>query len=199
MNKFLSVFLVVVVVILIAIIIFRDGGQPWSNSSNSVEITATPGTKIFAKLPEGIEQFLNSVPKFDNGKLSQIEVDVPINADVILRYNNEEEIITYAEWQVEKAISVDFNALISIQINANPWAYVFIKLPDDDNFIKPRRQDFKITPATNETNTNVTPIRGGLQVPIGTTIKLVYEGREKVFSYETWKENSRISHNFSNP
>ena len=196
MNRFLSVLLAVVAVILIAFVILLNSGQP---PSNSIEIVTTPGTKVFAKLPEGEEQFLNSVPKSGDSKLSQIKVDIPINADVILRYNNEEEIIAYAKWQEDKAILVDFNTLISVQINALPWAYVFIKLPDGDDFIEPRGQNFIITPAFNEENTNVTPIRGGLKVPIGTTIKLVYEGREKVFSYETWKDAPRISHNFSNP
>ncbi len=194
MNKFLSGLLVVAVVLLIVFVILRDSKQPLSNS---VEIITTPGTKVFAKLPDGEEQFLNSVPKLDNGESNQIKVDVPVNADVILRYNNEEEIIAYEEWQEEKAISVNFN--VSIQINVLPWAYVFIKLPDDDNFIKPRRQDFIITPEPNEEYTNVTPIRGGLKVPIGTTIKLEYDGREQIFSYETWKNDQRISYNFSNP
>lgn len=194
MNKFLSGLLAVAVVLLIVFVILRDSKQPLSNS---VEIITTPGTKVFAKLPDGEEQFLNSVPKLDNGESNQIKVDVPVNADVILRYNNEEEIIAYEEWQEEKAISVNFN--VSIQINVLPWAYVFIKLPDDDNFIKPRRQDFIITPEPNEEYTNVTPIRGGLKVPIGTTIKLEYDGREQIFSYETWKNDQRISYNFSNP
>ena len=196
MNKLLSVFLALVAVILIAFVILRNGEHP--PLSNSVEIITTPGTKVFAKLPGGEEQFLNSISKRSNSNLSKIQVDVPINADVILRYNDEEEIIVYEKWQAEKAISVNFNALISIQVNAIPWAYVFIKLPDGDDFIKPRAEDFTIPPRPKESNTNVTPIRGGLKVPIGTTIKLVYQGREKVFSYETWKEDSLISHNFSN-
>lgn len=160
-----------------------------------VKIETNPGTKIFAKLPGGEEQFLNSISEFDDGK---IKVDVPIDADVILRYNNKEEIFAYEIWKEEKFIPHDFP--VPIQINVHPWAYVLIKLPDGDNFIEPRRQDFIITPEPGEQKTNVTPIRGGgLEVPIGTVIKLVCDDREKVFSYETWKGKSQISHDFSNP
>ena len=160
-----------------------------------VEIETNLGTKVFAKLPGGKEQYLNSVSEFDDGK---IKVDVPIGADVILRYYNKEEIFAYKIWEEEKFIPHDFNALIFIQINADPWAYVFIKLPDGDDFIKPRRQDFIKTPRPDERDTNVTPIRGGLKVSIGTEIKLVYEDKEKVFSYETLEEEKFISHDFSN-
>ena len=188
MNKFLSVLLAIVVVLVVVIflVFFRncDGSHP-----KAIEIITNPGAKVFAKLPEGEEQFINSVPE-----LGQIKVDIPTGADVILRYNNAEETFASQEWQEEDTIVFEF--LISIEVNANPWAYVFIKLPDGADFIKPRRQDFVISPDPGELNTNVTPIRGGLQVPIGTTIKLVYEGREKVFSYETWKDNPRVSHNF---
>ena len=194
MTKSLNVLLAVVVgVILIAAIVFfktRDSG------SNRVEIKATPGTKVFAKLPGGEEQFLNSVSILADGK---IKVDVPTDADLILRYNNEEEIFAYEIWKEEKSIAHDFNAFVSVQINAIPWAEVFIKLPENDNYMSPRTQDFIIPPEPNEQNTNITPIRGGLKVSFGTTIKLVYQGKEKVFSYEEWKKDARISHKFSNP
>ncbi|MDE0087759.1 MAG: hypothetical protein OXU23_18700 [Candidatus Poribacteria bacterium] len=194
MNKSIGVLLSVVIGgILIAAIVFfiiQNSG------SNRVEIKATPGTKVFAKLPGGEEQFLNSVLTNANGK---IKVDVPIGADLILRYNNEEEVFTNEIWKEKKSISYDFNAFVSVQINAVPWAEVLIKLPENDDFITPRTQDFIIPPEPNEQNTNVTPIRGGLKVPIGATIKLVYQDKEKVFSYEEWKKESRISHNFSNP
>ena len=126
-------------------------------------------------------------------------MDVPIDADLILRYNNEEEIFAYEIWKEEKSISHDFNAFVSVQINAIPWAEVLIKLPENDDYMSPRIQDFIIPPEPNEQNTNVTPIRGGMKVPIGTTIKLVYQGKEKVFSYEEWQKDARISHDFSNP
>lgn len=203
MNKFSSVFIpivivvVAVVVVVVILVIVGDDQKGDDPLFKGVEVITNPGTKVFAKLPEGMEQFINSVPE-----LGQIKVDIPTNADVILRYDNLEEIVTYKKWQEENIIVVDFNndtppnTLISIEINAKPWAAIFIKLPEGDDFIKPRAQDFVIPPDPGELNTNFTPIRGGLQVPIGTTIKLVYEGREKVFSYETWKDNPRISYNF---
>lgn len=203
MNKFWVVFIVLILVIgfiFITIMVVING-----KSTFSVEIETNPGVKVFAKLPSGEEQFLNSVSKFDNVRLSQIKVDVPINADVILRYDNNEEIIANKEIianeksQENKVFVVDFNELIIISINANPWAYVFIKLPDSDDFIKPREQDFVESP--DPEHPNLTPIRGkagSLQVPIGTTIKLEYNGKEMVFSYETWKENSQIWYDFLN-
>ena len=188
MNKFLSVLLAIVVVlaVVIFVVIFWNGNVSYPKA---IQIITNPGVKVFAKLPEGEEQFINSVPE-----LGQIKVDIPTDAEVILRYNNAEEIFASQEWQEENTIVFEF--LISIEVNANPWAYVFIKLPGGADFIEPKGQDFVIPPDPGESNTNVTPIRGGLQVPIGTTIKLVYEDREKVFSYETWKDNPRVSHNF---
>lgn len=193
------VWVVIVLLVVIFILQHRDSVSPFSKSER-VEITTNSGAKVFAKLPDGEEQFLNSVPEPDDGKLSQIKMNVPIDADIILRYDNNEEIITYEEWQEEKAISVDFHDLISIYIGAEPWAYVYIKLPNGDDFIKPRTKDFIVPPEPIERKTNLTPIRGeGLKVPIGTAIKLVYQDKEKVFSYEEWKRETRISHNFSNP
>ena len=87
---------------------------------------------------------------------------------------------------------------VTVSINAIPWARVFIKLPQGDDFIEPRAQDFTIQPEPNQKNSNVTPIRGGLQIPIGTVIKLVYEDQEKIFSYEAWKNGQSISHDFLN-
>ncbi|MDE0299282.1 MAG: hypothetical protein OXN17_11660 [Candidatus Poribacteria bacterium] len=77
---------------------------------------------------------------------------------------------------------------VSVSINAVPWANVFIKRPVDANFRVPPN-----------IASNITPIRGGLKVPIGTAIRLVYEGKEKTFNYESWKSTERISHNFLNP
>ena len=87
---------------------------------------------------------------------------------------------------------------ITVSINAIPWARVFIKLPQGDDFIEPRAQDFTIQPAPNQKKSNVTPIRGGLKIPIGTTIKLVYEAKEKTFPYEAWKDEKAISYDFLN-
>ena len=191
MKKTIGVILILVVVILITFVALwnKDGGLV-------VEIQTNPGAKVFAKLPGGEEQFLNSVSTLADGK---IKVDVPNEADLILRYNNEEEVFAYEMWKEEKSISHDFDAFVSVQINAIPWAEVLIKLPENDDYMSPRIQDYIIPPEPNEQNTNVTPIRGGMKVPIGTTIKLVYQGKEKVFSYEEWKKESRISHKFSNP
>ena len=87
---------------------------------------------------------------------------------------------------------------VTVSINAIPWATVFIKLPEGDDFIEPRAQDFTISPKPNQEKSNITPIRGGLKIPIGTTIKLVYKEKEKVFSYEAWKSGQSISHDFLN-
>ena len=87
---------------------------------------------------------------------------------------------------------------VTVSINAIPWARVFIKLPQSDDFIEPRAQDFTIPPDPNQEKSNVTPIRGGLKVSIGTTIKLVYKEKEKVFSYAAWKNGQSISHDFLN-
>ena len=87
---------------------------------------------------------------------------------------------------------------VTVSINAIPWAKVFIKLPESDGFIEPRAQDFTIQPAPNQKNSNITPIRGGLNVSIGTTIKLVYEAKERNFPYEAWKDEKAISYDFLN-
>lgn len=85
---------------------------------------------------------------------------------------------------------------VSVSINAIPWARVSIKPPESNFFIEPRPEHFTIPPEPNARNANVTPIRGGLNVPVGTTIKLVYQEKEKIFSYETWKDGATISHDF---
>ena len=87
---------------------------------------------------------------------------------------------------------------VSVSINAIPWARVFIKLPANDDFIAPRVQDFTIPPESNQKESNVTPIPGDLKVPIGTTIKLMYRGNEKIFPYEAWEDGRTISHDFMN-
>ena len=87
---------------------------------------------------------------------------------------------------------------VPVSINAIPWARVFIKLPQGSDFIEPRAQDFAIPPEPNRKNSNVTPIRGSLKVPIGTAIKLVCRGKEKIFPYEAWKDGKTISYDFLN-
>ena len=87
---------------------------------------------------------------------------------------------------------------VSVSINAIPWARVFIKLPENDYFMEPRARDFTIPPEPNGRNSNVTPIPGDLKIPIGTTIKLMYRGKEKIFPYEAWKNGKSISHDFLN-
>ena len=80
---------------------------------------------------------------------------------------------------------------VTVSINAIPWARVFIKLPGSHDFIEPRAQDY-----TMPNRTNVTPMR--VRVPVETTIKLVYEEKEKIFPYEVWKDEKTISHDFLN-
>ena len=87
---------------------------------------------------------------------------------------------------------------VSVSINAIPWARVFIKLPENDYFMEPRPRDFTIPPEPNGKNANVTPIPGDLKVPIGTAIKLMYRGKEKIFPYEVWKDGKTISYDFMN-
>ena len=112
-------------------------------------------------------------------------------------------IIFIVSWGGEASpISQDEESLpslpVTVSINAIPWARVFIKLPEGDNFIAPRAQDFTIQPQPNPKKSNITPIRGGLKVPIGTTIRLVYEEKEKSFPYEAWKDEKTISYDFLN-
>ncbi len=83
---------------------------------------------------------------------------------------------------------------VTVSINAIPWARVFIKLPQSDSFIEPRAQDY--TRPAEPNRTNVTPIR--VRVPVETTIRLVYEEKEKIFPYEVWKDGKTISHDFFN-
>ena len=85
---------------------------------------------------------------------------------------------------------------VSVSINAVPWAEVFIKTPGTNRFVKPETKFFKIRPEPNGTDSNITPIRGELNVPAGTEFKLIYEGKEETFPYESWKETKSISHDF---
>ncbi len=87
---------------------------------------------------------------------------------------------------------------VSVSINAIPWARVFIKLPENDYFMEPRVRDFTIPPEPNQKESNVTPIPGDLKVPVGTTIKLMYRDKEKIFRYDQWKDGKTISYDFLN-
>ena len=84
-----------------------------------------------------------------------------------------------------------------VSINAIPWARVFIRLPQGNNFIAPRLEHFTIRPEPNDPKSNVTPIRGALVLLEETEIKLVYQEKEKIFPYEEWKGRQTISHDFS--
>lgn len=95
-----------------------------------------------------------------------------------------------------KPVITPATAQVSVSINAVPWAEVFIKPPGRNRFIKPGTKHFNIPPDPNGKDTHVTPIRGKMKVPAGTAIKLVYEGREKIFPYESWKTRRSISHDF---
>ena len=108
-------------------------------------------------------------------------------------------IIFIISWGGESSpISHDEESLpllpVTVSINAIPWAKVFIKLPESDDFIEPRAEDYTRTPESNRTN--VTPMR--VRVPVDTTIRLVYEENEKIFPYEVWKDEKTISHDFLN-
>ena len=120
--------------------------------------------------------------------------------------NGKEDTTTSAESEQGRSTGADTTngaetllpETVSVSINAIPWARVFIKLPENDDFMKPRARDFTIPPEANGRDSNVTPIPGDLKVPSGTTIKLMYRGREKIFRYEKWKDGKTISHDFLN-
>lgn len=185
------------VAIVILIFAVRSCRSP-SSESQRIEINGTPGTRVFIKLPEKKEKYLRAVPA---------TVDIPIAAIVILRYKNKEQVFSHDQWQTGQ-ISYNFDSVkpvtsvpsatrfVSVSINAIPWAEVFIRLPGTHHFITPRTQNFIITPEPNGKDNNVTPIRGGMKVPVGTAIKLVYDGKEQIFPYKSWKERHSISHDF---
>ena len=185
-------------IIAIVILIFgvRSCRSP-SSESQRIEINATPGTRVFIKLPEKKEKYLRAVPA---------TVDIPVAAIVILRYKDRKQVFSHEQWKSGK-ISHEFvsrnlgprkpvTSLVSVSINAVPWAEVFIKLPGTHHFITPRKQNFIIMPEPNGKDINVTPIRGGMKVPVGTAIKLVYDGKEQIFPYKSWKARHSISHDF---
>ena len=190
MTKTVAVFLgagfvVLVIVIALLIKITIDNGPKMR-----VEITAPNGTRVFVRLPGESERLLgvlNEVP---------LVLKVEVGASVILRYENKEKSFSPETWENGKIIWCPEPPapepipprVVSVSINAVPWAKVFIKLPGTDRFIEPPGK-----------KSNVTPIRGGLKVPVGTTIRLVYGDAEKTIDYGAWKTSKSISHDFLNP
>ena len=150
----------------------------------NVEIIAPKGTQVFVRLPGEDENLLGEAP---------LTVDVRVDATIILRCEDKEKTYLPDSWRNGRINEPSFcpdpppprPRVVSVSINAVPWAKVFIKLPGTDRFIKPPE--------------NITPIRGGLNVPVGTKIKLVHGDKEKTFGYESWKTSKTISHDFRNP
>ena len=89
--------------------------------------------------------------------------------------------------------------VVNVSINAVPWAKVSIELPEKTGFIKPRKEHYDLPADSSEEISNITPIPGGLRVPIGTTIMLEYGDRKMTFRYNSWKTSKTISHDFLNP
>ena len=189
------------VAVVIAIVLLTKIFYPPEPETRAVEITAPTGTKVYAKLPDESKQHLGDL--VDNS----LAVDVPIGASVILRHQKKEKTFPPDTWENGKIVwqpeptapKPTSPRVVSVFVNAVPWAEVFIKLPGADHFIIPRREHFTIPPSPDGEKPNVTPIRGGLKVPVGTTIKLEYGDKEKTFSYEAWKTGKTISHDFMEP
>ena len=78
--------------------------------------------------------------------------------------------------------------VVNVSINAVPWAKVSIELPEKTGFIKPRKEHYDLPADSSEEISNITPIPGGLRVPIGTTIMLEYGDRKMTFSYKSWTD-----------
>ena len=175
----------VALVIVIAILV-RTGCPPPPPKSR-VEIIAPKGTQVFAKLPGEDEIPLGEAP---------LTVDVRVDATIILRCKDREKTFPPDTWKAGSIHEPSFcpepppprPRVVSVSINAVPWAEVFIKKPGTDRFVKPPGKE-----------SNITPIRGGLNVPVGTKIKLVHDDEEKTFGYESWKTSKTISHDFLNP
>ena len=175
---------VVIGIVLLYKTIFDGEGPDPEPKTQHVEIAAPKGTQVFARRPGESEQHLGEAP---------LSVDVRVDATIILRCKDREKTFPPDTWKVGRIHEPSFcpespTRVVSVSINAVPWAEVFIKVPGTDRFIRPP-----------EKKSNVTPIRGGLRVPIGTTVKLIYQGSDKIFPYESWKGSKSISHDFLNP
>ena len=193
----------VALVIVIAILV-RTGCPPSPPPpppppKSRVEIIAPKGTQVFARLPHESEQHLGEAP---------LSVDVRVDATIILRCEDKEKTYLPDSWRNGRINEPSFcpdppppptTRVASVSINAVPWAEVFIKVPQANSYMTPQRIHFTIPPDSSEEKPNVTPIRGGLRVPIGTDVKLEYGDREKIFSYEAWKTSKVISHDFLSP
>ena len=191
MTKTVAILLgagIVVLVIVIALLVGNCCREP--SPKSRVEIVAPKGTQIYARFLGESEQHLGDVVE------ASLTVDVAVDATIILRFKDREKTFPPEKWRDVKLIE-DFDdtdgerrptPVVTVSINAVPWAKVFIKLPGTDRFVKPPKK-----------KSNVTPIRGGLKVPVGTAIKLVYGDKEKTFGYEAWKTSKTISHDFMEP
>lgn len=166
-------------------------------TSHRVEIDAPEGTRVYSKARGKQEKHLGNAPA---------TVKVPIGAKIILRYKDKERVISANKVKRGK-ISEHFLPsdsittktpirFVLVSINAVPWAEVFIKPPGTNYFLEPDTTNFTRGAEHTGENRNVTPIRGKMRVQVGTSIKLVYDGREKIFPYESWGTSKLISHNF---
>lgn len=192
-------FVVVVIVIALLITIKIKGCPP---TPEIVEIIAPEGTQVFTRLLDEPDRYQGQLGD------TSLTLSVRVDATVVLRYQNTEKSFRPEAWKDGKIVwrlpkppkppPLPKRDVI-VSINAVPWAKVLIRLPKAASFIKPKREHFA-TPSDSMTEkANVTPIRGGLKVPIGTTIRLVYENKDKTFVYEVWKKSNTISHDFLNP
>ena len=178
----------VALVIVIAILVRRGCSEP--PPKIKVEITAPKDTQVFRTLPSESEKHLGNLSE------TPLTLKVKVDATIILRYKKHEQSFPPNTWENGKIVWKPKTPQpipnpppnVTVAVNAVPWAEVFIKLPGTDRFVKPPKK-----------RSNVTPIRGGLKVPVGTTVKLEYDGRKKVFRYEAWKDSKTIWHDFSRP
>ena len=181
---------VVIVIGIVALIQIINGNGDNSPLIRSVEIIAPKGTQVVAILLDEGEQHLGDLVE------ASLTVDVADDATIVLRYKEQEKTFPPEAWSDVKIIETFVPPtpmpptpprMVTVSINALPWAKVFIKLPGTDQFKPPEKKS------------NITPIRGGLRVPVGTAIKLVYKDKEKTFGYEAWKKSNTISHDFLSP
>lgn len=175
-----------VVVLVIGIVLFVRKGCRESAPKSRVEIIAPKGTQVFERLPNKDERPLGEAP---------LTEDIRIDATIVLRYKEQEKVFPPEKWKGIK-LTEDFGDsgktptlphVVTVSVNATPWAEVFVKFPGTDRFVKPPNK-----------KSNITPIRGDLKVPVGTAIKLEYEDQEKTFGYEVWKTSKTVSHDFRN-
>lgn len=195
MTKTVALFLgtgMVVVIIGIVLILKNiiDNGTAPPSETRPVEITAPIDTQVFRTLPGESAKHIGDLTAIP------LALDVQVEATIILRNKQHEKSFPPNSWENGKIVwrpkttqpIPNPPSEVTVSINAVPWAEVFIRLPDTDRFIIPTGK-----------KSNVTPIRGGLRVPIGTEVKLVYGDKVKTFPYEAWKTGKTISHDFLEP